>query len=74
MKTSQNLSDSISRTKAKLGDAGYSLPETLESCQRALAKATRQLKAALQDEIDTKNLRKEHQNTLAAKHKANGNS
>ena len=74
MKTSQDMSESISQTKAKLGYAGFSLPESLESCQKALAQATRQLKAALQDELDTKNLRKEHLNTLAAQHEAKGNS
>ena len=42
--------------------------------QKALAKATRQLKSALQDELETKNLRKEHQTTLAEKHEAQGNS
>ena len=34
----------------------------------------RHLKAAIQDELDTKNLRQEHQNTLLWNHEAAGNS
>ena len=46
-KTSHDMEVNISRTKAKLGNAGYRLPDTKESCIIALEKATRQLKAAI---------------------------
>ena len=36
MKTDQDMTDNIARTKAKLGDAGYPLPQTIEQCQKAL--------------------------------------
>ena len=74
MKTSHNMSENIARTSSKLGDAGYALPDTLESCQKALVQATRQLKASLQDKIETKNLCREHQNTLIQTYKTSGNS
>ena len=74
MKTSQDMSESIARTKAKLGNAGIAVPKTLTLCQQALARATRQLKAALQDELDTQNLRQQHQERLIETHKAKGNS
>ena len=67
------MSENIARTKAKLGDAGYTLPATLDKCQKASAQAMRQLKAALQDEIDTKNLRREHQNMLIKSYETSGN-
>ena len=41
---------------------------------KALAAATRQLKAALQDKIDTRNLRRQHQNTVIQGYEAKGNS
>ena len=68
------MSESIERTKAKLGDAGYELPTTADLCAKALVSCTRQLKAALQEEIATRHLRLQHQTTLIQTHQANGNS
>ena len=48
-KTNQNTEENISRTKAKLGNAGYQLPPTLSLCMAALAQCTRQLKATIQE-------------------------
>ena len=40
LKTSRDMSDNIRRTKAKLGNANYSLPESLQECQIELNKCT----------------------------------
>ena len=74
LKTGQSMTDNISRTKAKLGNIGYTLPETADLCQKALVKVTRQLKATIQEELETKNLRRQHQEKLIEAHKAMGNS
>ena len=55
-KTSRDMTDNIARTKAKLGTIDYNLPDNAEPCQRELVKVTQQLKAAIQDKIDTKRL------------------
>ena len=68
------MEDNIAQTKAKIGNMGYKLPETAALCQQALVKVTRQLKATLQEELETKNLRRQHQEKLIAEHEAAGNS
>ena len=73
-KTSKDMMESISRTKAKLGDAGYELPTTQETCIKALLSCTRQLKAAIQEELETQHLRRNHQDKLIEKYEATGNS
>ena len=73
-RTSKDMTESIARTKAKLGDAGYQLPNSLTHCTQALASCTRQLKAAIRDETETHNLRRHHQTQLIEKHEAAGNS
>ena len=73
-KTSKNMSDSIARTKAKLGDAGYELPGTLELCTQVLHRCTRQLKAAIREELATNNLRRQHQDQRIEHHEAAGNT
>ena len=73
-KTSHDMSENIARTKAKIGDAGYELPESAEQCQRALVKVTRQLKATIQEEVETSNLCRQHQEKLIQEQEAQGNS
>ena len=72
-KTTRDMSENISRTKAKLGNMGYPLPDTVELCKTMLVKVTRQLKAAIQEELDTKHLQRQHQETLIQEHEAKGN-
>ena len=74
LKTKRDMSANIQRTKAKLGDAGFKLPDTLEACQRELTKCTTQLKATIKDETATRHLRLQHQNTLIQTHEAAGNT
>ena len=50
-KTSRDMEVNITQAKAKLGNAGYQLPETQELCTLALARTTRPLKAALWEEL-----------------------
>ena len=64
----------ISNTKAKLGNAEYIVPETKELCIKALAQATRQLKSAIREELESKYLRTQHQNTIITQHEAAGNT
>ena len=71
-KTSKDMSKSITQTKAKLGDASYELPSSLEQCTKALLSCTRQLKAAIQDKMETKNLRRHHQDQLIEKYETAG--
>ena len=73
-KTSRDMGENIARIKAKLGDAGYRMPETKEHCILALTKATRQLKAAIAEETTSKHLRTQHQNNLILRHKSEGNT
>ena len=73
-KTSRDLSATILRIKAKLGNAGYDLPKTPELCMQAYLKCTRQLKAAIQEELNTKNLQCQHQDRLIQAHKEAGNT
>ena len=71
-KTSCDLSETIARIKAKLWHAGYELPNTLEMCTLALLNCTRQLKAAIQEELETRNLQRQHQDNLIQGHEAAG--
>ena len=73
-KTGRNMSEHLERTKAKIGNVGYHLPQTAALCQQALVKVTRQLKATIQDKLDSKNLRSQHQELLIEKYEATGNS
>ena len=73
-KMSRDMTENIARTKATLGDAGYTLPGTQEECILALARATRQLKAAIAEEVQSQHLRQQHQNNLIQLHEATGNS
>ena len=68
------MTTSIARTKAKLGNAGYHLPQTAELCKKALLMCTRQMKAAIQGELETHNLRKQHQESLIQQYETQGNS
>ena len=68
------MSKNINRVKAKLGNAGYELPATAELCTKALIRCTKQLKAAIQDKIDTKTLRRQHQDKLITDYEAAGNA
>ena len=68
------MSGNIKRTKAKLGDIGFELLDTVELCQRTLVRVTRQLKAAIQEEMETKQLRRQHQEALISQHESAGNS
>ena len=68
------MSESIARMKAKLGDAGYALPNSLQQCTQVLINCTKQLKAAIREELETNNLRRSHQDQLIEKHEALGNS
>ena len=73
-KTARDMSESIAWTKARLGDAGYELPTMAELCAKALISCSRQLKAALQEEIATQHLHRQHQTTLIQTHQANRNT
>ena len=68
------MSEHIGCTKAKLGNAGYELPATGDLCIQALIQCTRQLKAAIQEEVDTRYLRKQHQEKLITEYKQAGNT
>ena len=68
------MEDNIARAIAKLGNAGYHLPDTQEQCTLALARATRQLKAAIREELETKHLRMQHQNKLISWYETDGNT
>ena len=68
------MADNIARTKAKLGNAGYNLLDTKELCIITLKKATRHLKAAIREELESKNLHTKHQQDLISKHEATGNT
>ena len=73
-KTSRDMTENIAQTKAKLGDVGYTLPSTQTECVVALTRATRQLKAAISEEVQSKHLRQQHQNNLIQQHEATGNT
>ena len=73
-KTRRDMSEHIARIKAKLGNAGYELPATAELCKQALIRCTRQLKAAIQEEVDTRYLRKQHQEKLITEYEQAGNT
>ena len=73
-KTSRDMEVNIACTKAKLGNAGYQLPATQELCIQALARATRQLKATIREELETKHLWMQHQNELISRHETSGNT
>ena len=68
------MSDNITKTAAKLGHIGYELPATAALCQQALVKVTRQLKATIKEEIETKHLQWQHQDKRINNHKATGNT
>ena len=55
-KTSWDISENITITKAKLGSVGYELPDTIDLCQKALVNIACQLKATIQEEVEHKNL------------------
>ena len=63
----------IAQTKAKIGEIGYELPKTADLCFKALAQCTTHLKAAIQDELETRNLIKQNLDTLIPNYKASGN-
>ena len=68
------MTESIARTKTKLGNTGYKLPATSDLCIQALARCTWQLKAALKDKIETNQLQQKHQETLIQAHEVTGNT
>ena len=74
LKTKHDMTKLIARTKARLGNAGYELPDTVDQCIKALQKCTRQLKAALHDKLETRNLRQQHQDRLIKLHEDTGDS
>ena len=71
-KTSKDMSESITRTKVKLGNACYELPSSLEQCTKALLSCTRQLKAAIWDKMETKDIQQHHQDQLIEQYETAG--
>ena len=73
-KTGRDLSEQIRSTRAKLGSINYPIPENKAQCEQMLRHYTQQLKSAITDELNTQNLREQHQASLIQKHTMEGNS